>query len=247
MMSSEQNEWFRTWFDSPYYSLLYKNRSEEEAAAFMEALNHFLLLPDRARVLDLACGKGRHSIHLRNHGYRVIGIDLSANSIAFAKKFEDEHLHFLRDDMRTFDLPYKFDAVFNLFTSFGYFDSLSENMKVLENVHSHLRENGRFVIDYFNSEKVKRTYVPFEKKEENDVLFEIKKTIDSDNILKTIEITSHQKKMTFQEKVQLIAPSTLTEMLEKAGFQISSTFGDYMLSPFDEVNSDRFIVIGTKR
>ncbi len=247
MITSEQNEWFRTWFDSPYYSLLYKNRSEEEAAAFTETLDRFLNLPDRSRVLDLACGKGRHSIYLRQHGYRVVGIDLSANSISYAKQFEDADLHFLRDDMRSFDLPYQFEAIFNLFTSFGYFDHLEDNSTVLKNVNKHLLPNGRFILDYFNAEKVKSCLKPFERKEEDGVVFEIRKAIENEKIVKTIDISSGQKSMTFQEKVQLIGPNDFRAMLAENGFEILSTFGDYSLAPFDVTQSDRFIVIAAKK
>jgi 2-polyprenyl-3-methyl-5-hydroxy-6-metoxy-1,4-benzoquinol methylase len=87
-MESNCSEWFRTWFDSPYYKILYSHRSEEEAALFIDNLLSFMDLPERSRVLDLACGRGRHSVYLNEKGFNVVGIDLSNNSISDAKKHE---------------------------------------------------------------------------------------------------------------------------------------------------------------
>ncbi|MFN5878833.1 MAG: SAM-dependent methyltransferase, partial [Flavobacteriales bacterium] len=71
-MSSK--EWFADWFDTPYYHILYKNRNDEEAAHFIENLIEFIQLDLGSRVLDLACGKGRHSVTLNKLGYNVLGV-----------------------------------------------------------------------------------------------------------------------------------------------------------------------------
>ena len=122
-MQKETDNWFASWFDTPYYHILYKERDDHEAEFFMNSLTSFLKLPKKAEILDLACGKGRHAIYLNELGYDVTGIDLSAASIEFAKKFETDKLHFAIHDM-SISYPKKFDAVFNLFTSFGYFENV---------------------------------------------------------------------------------------------------------------------------
>jgi 2-polyprenyl-3-methyl-5-hydroxy-6-metoxy-1,4-benzoquinol methylase len=71
------NTWFASWFDTPYYHILYKERNYREAQVFMDNLTQYLNLPEKAKVLDLACGKGRHSIYLNQLGYEVVGADLS--------------------------------------------------------------------------------------------------------------------------------------------------------------------------
>jgi cyclopropane fatty-acyl-phospholipid synthase-like methyltransferase len=243
-MPFDKNEWFRTWFDSPFYALLYRNRSEQEAADFIDRLTEKLDLPERSSILDLACGRGRHSIHLFNKGYRVVGIDLSNNSIAYAKQFEKEGLKFLRDDMRTFELGKRFDAVFNLFTSFGYFENISDNHEVLKNVHQHLLPGGLFVMDYFNAIKVERLMIPYEEKEIDGVSFEIRKRIENGQIIKSITIEQENRRMEFEEKVQLIAPSILENMLKSHSFEILHTFGDYFLNDYNSDLSDRFILVG---
>ncbi len=78
-------------------------------------------------MLDVACGRGRHSRILASKGFVVTGIDISFDSIAFAKQFENENLDFYQHDMR---LPFRvnyFDYAFNFFTSFGYFKTRREH------------------------------------------------------------------------------------------------------------------------
>ncbi|MBC7524978.1 MAG: methyltransferase domain-containing protein, partial [Flavobacterium sp.] len=119
--NANSKTWYASWFDSPYYHILYKDRNYREAQIFMDNLTRYLNLPEKAKVLDLACGKGRHSIYLNQLGFEVTGVDLSENSILEAKKNENESLHFNVHDMRN-PFHQKFDAIFNLFTSFGYFE-----------------------------------------------------------------------------------------------------------------------------
>ncbi len=241
--TNNKNEWFKTWFDSPYYSILYKNRSDEEAALFLDNLTTKLDLPDRARVLDLACGKGRHSIYLNKKHFRVVGIDLSNNSIAHAKKYETETLHFETGDMRYFNLSLKFDAIFNLFTSFGYFESLDDNLKVLSNIKGHLLKDGFFVMDYFNAYKVEEALIPHEVKELDGYKFDISKEISNGQIIKTIAFDVEGQPFSFQEKVQLLYDEAINEMLASSGFEILHTFGNYQLDSFNTKSSDRYIVI----
>lgn len=223
--------------------MLYKNRSFEEAAAFIDRLMEVNELASIKGLLDLACGRGRHAVHFHQKGYEVVGLDLSKNSIAFAKQFEKQGLRFETGDMRHFDLNQKFDAVFNLFTSFGYFQDISENKQVLFNVHKHLNSGGYFVIDYFNAHKVIADLVAHESKTIDGVAFEINKRITEQQIVKTIDILQAGDKLHFEERVQLIYPEDLISYLESSGFQVLYTFGNYELSSFNEQTSERFITI----
>ena len=133
-------EWFETWFDSEYYHKLYKNRDDEEAEQFINNLITNLQLNSNSNILDLACGKGRHSIFLNNLGFKTVGVDLSPKSIAFARKFNNPNLHFEVRDMRKSFCKGQFDAIFNLFTSFGYFESKTENIEVLIAIENMLKK-----------------------------------------------------------------------------------------------------------
>ena len=93
------SEWFKTWFDSEYYHLLYKDRDQTEAENFVKKIYQYLSPSINQTMLDLACGKGRHSIHLNKMGALVEGCDYSENSIRHAKQFENDRLQFFTHDM----------------------------------------------------------------------------------------------------------------------------------------------------
>jgi SAM-dependent methyltransferase len=239
----QKNEWFSSWFDSPYYPKLYKHRDEQEAEQFLQNVLKVIALDDRARVLDLACGKGRHSVALNALGYRVIGLDLSANSISAAKPFENETLRFVRDDMRVFELDFQFQCIFNLFTSFGYFTDEEDNKRVLSRIKKHLLPKGYFVLDYFNSTYVADTLVPSEEMERDGILFRIKRSVEGKQVIKRIDISDGERQLHFEERVQLIPQNTLYRWIEEAGMKVIHTFGSYALEPFDEKKSTRCILI----
>src|SRR5688572_11147253 len=94
------NDWYKDWFNSAFYHKLYFERDEAEAEAFIDRLLQHLSLPAGSRILDVACGKGRHSKYLSEKGLDVTGIDISFDSIMEAKTFENDHLHFYQHDMR---------------------------------------------------------------------------------------------------------------------------------------------------
>jgi 2-polyprenyl-3-methyl-5-hydroxy-6-metoxy-1,4-benzoquinol methylase len=85
-----KKSWFSTWFDSPYYHILYEQRDEKEAASFIQALQQKLHIQPGMNVLDAACGKGRHAYNNHQMGYEVCAFDLSVESIAEAKKLKIE-------------------------------------------------------------------------------------------------------------------------------------------------------------
>ena len=122
MKEDIDSNWFETWFDSPYYHILYQNRNEKEASIFIDGLIQYLQPKTNQRFLDLACGKGRHALQISEKGFATMGVDLSANSIEFAQQFESKLLHFAVHDMREVIPAAEFDYILNLFTSFGYFE-----------------------------------------------------------------------------------------------------------------------------
>src|SRR5215813_1481837 len=137
-----QREWFVDWFDSPFYHKLYFERDEKEAESFIKKLAAHLQLVPGSRVVDVACGRGRHSKVLAEMNFVVTGIDLSPTSIEFAKQFEKDNLQFFIHDMR---LPFwgnYFDHAFNFFTSFGYFRTRREHDAAIRTIARSLRPGG---------------------------------------------------------------------------------------------------------
>ena len=241
-MQKDTENWYTSWFDTSFYHILYKNRDHKEAGDFMENLTSFLKLPKNAEILDLACGKGRHAKYLNDLGYSVTGVDLSPKSIAFAKQFENSSLHFKEHDM---SLPYpkKFDAVFNLFTSFGYFENEEDNLKTIQAIKTELKTNGFAVIDFLNAEFVKRNLVPSETKTIEGITFHINRSIVNGYIVKEIRFQYDNKDFTFEERVKGITLSNFKKFFKQAEITLLHCFGDYQLNEFREDSSERLILI----
>jgi len=239
-------EWFADWFDTTYYHILYKNRNDDEASLFISNLMNYLKIDKASKILDLACGKGRHSITLNKLGYHVLGVDLSANSISCAKESENDTLKFAVHDMRHKIHNHEFQAVFNLFTSFGYFDTICDNNLVLKSIHEMLEEDGYLIIDFMNASKVINNLVFSETKEIDGITFHIERNYDGDHIFKHIRFEDNREQFHFTERVQALKLSDFTELLENNKFRIISTFGNFLLEPFNEKTADRLIIIAKK-
>lgn len=238
----QQSQWFASWFDTPYYHILYKDRDYAEAQHFMDNLTDYLNLPENAKILDLACGKGRHSIYLNSLGYNVVGADLSESSIKEASKFENEILHFEVHDMRTPCIE-KYDAIFNLFTSFGYFDNDEDNLKTLQSIHNSLTETGFACIDFMNVNYVINNLVPEEIKTVEGIDFHIKRYVKDNHIYKEIIFEANGQQHHYTEKVQALRLEDFEKMMEKSGIYLLDVFGNYKLQKFYKDESERLILI----
>jgi SAM-dependent methyltransferase len=242
----QTKEWFKDWFNSPFYHVLYQHRNDVEAQLFIDNLIHYLELKPQAKILDLACGRGRHSRYLNSKGFTVIGADYSTENILFAKQFESENLQFLVHDMRKNISDYQFDCVMNLFTSFGYFDTASEDLDVLKQCKCCLNDNGVFVLDFHNTSKILNSLVNSEAKTISGIKFEIERELKNGFLYKNIEVVSGKSKHLYYEKVRAIAYTEFLEMFKKAGFNVKAVFGNYNLDIFDEANSERMVFVLTK-
>lgn len=241
-----QKEWFADWFDSPYYHILYQKHDEADARAALDQLLHALHLKEGSRVLDLACGKGRHARYLADQGFDVTGLDISNQSIAFARQFEHDRLHFYQHDMR---LPFRinyYDAVVNFFTSFGYFETDRDHLKSLQNIAKGLKPGGLFLLDYFNSVLVRRQLVPEEHKMIDGLDFKVSKWVDDQRVYKQVDVQQGGKQFCFQERVRLFELNDCLQLLEKAGLELVQTYGNYQLEPFEVDRSPRLILIARK-
>lgn len=240
--SQNNQTWFSSWFDTPYYHILYKDRNDHEAQHFMDNLTQHLNLPDNAKVLDLACGKGRHSIYLNQLGYNVLGADLSENSIEEANKSANENLSFKVHDMRdTFEE--KYDAIFNLFTSFGYFENDEDDLTTLKAIKNSLTEYGFAVIDFMNVPQVLENLVPEETKTVDGIDFHLKRYLKDGHICKEINFEDQGQQFHFTEKVKALTLQDFETMMEKAEIYLLEIYGDYKLKKYHKTESERLILI----
>ncbi|BDS12692.1 class I SAM-dependent methyltransferase [Aureispira anguillae] len=236
--------WFATWFDSSYYHLLYQHRDDTEAHFFMDNLVQHLQVPEQAKILDLACGKGRHSIYLADKNFDVVGVDLSPESIEYARQFEHKHLHFDTHDMRQPLSVGPFDYIFNLFTSFGYFPSEEEHLQTLQAMKNGLKSpNSTLVIDFFNAHKVIQNLVLSEEKTLSGISFKINRRVENGYILKDIRFEDQGNQFDFQERVRAFTLADFKRLFEQVGLKLVQTFGSFDLKPYDPIHSDRLILI----
>ena len=239
--------WFKTWFNSPYYHSLYKNRNDEEARNFIDALLYELCPAQGSSMLDVGCGNGRHSKYLAAQGFKVTGFDTASSSIRQAQKFQLPTLTFFRHDMR---LPFgenRFDYVFNFFTSFGYFSS-SENLSVLQNMQLGLRAGGKLVIDYLNVDFAINNLVESEEKEIDGINYSIRRWHDKDFIYKKISIddVNISAPLHYTEQVSKLRIHNFENLFHRVGLKLETQYGDYQLSTYRQTSSRRLIMIATK-
>jgi SAM-dependent methyltransferase len=242
----EKCDWFENWFDTTWYHTLYRDRDYTEGSRFIENLIGFLKPTENATILDLACGKGRHAKHINRLGYRVWGVDLSSSSIESAIESENENLRFSVHDMRMVYKPHYFNYIFNLFTSFGYFNNREDNLRVMESVCEGLKPNGIFVLDFLNANKVKNNLVVQEKITKEGIEFSIKREVKNNIIQKNIDFESDGKKLHFEERVTAFELEDLIELFAPFKLKIEKVFGDYNLEEFNAETSNRLILVARK-
>jgi len=232
-------EWFEQWFGEEYHAL-YPHRDDEDARRAVALIQQAAPWKRGDRILDLACGPGRHAAELERLGGRVIGFDLSRAMLRRARERTGACL--VRGDMRA--LPFRegsFALAVNLFTSFGYFVDDAEHRLVLRQVAAALVPRGVFVLDYLNAEHVRRTLKLGERTAGRGV--RVTRRIDGDSrfVIKEIELRDEGRR--FEERVRLYGAEELAALLTDAGLHIVARFGDYDGGPPD-ADAPRVILVG---
>ena len=222
---SAEPDWFESWFGEDYLSV-YPHRDSREADRAVDFLHQALRGRKIDRVLDLACGAGRHSRALGRHWWTT-GFDLSETLLLVARR-EAKEACFVRGDMRV--LPFRsgaFSLVVNLFTSFGYFSEDSDHRAVLNEIASVLPAGGVFVLDYLNAEQVVANLKPRDERRVNDLVVEQERSISADGRFVEKKITLRGKNKSFAERVRLFSRAQLESLLANAGFAVEKVFGAY--------------------
>ena len=244
--------WFKNWFNTPYYHILYKDRDFVEAEKFISLLVKHLELKKGAKIIDLACGKGRHSIYLQHLGFDVLGLDLSEESIQHNKLLAEKsgisslinfEVHDMRNPIVGEIISEKVDAVFNLFTSFGYFDDVEDDAKVFQSVADVLKKDGYFVLDFLNEKYVRNNLKAEYAIVKNNITFNISKRIENQHVIKDIKFTDKGEDFHFFEKVKLHTEKEIATLAEKTNFERIDLFGNYQLEAFNSETSPRCITI----
>ncbi|WP_106768550.1 class I SAM-dependent methyltransferase [Paenibacillus faecalis] len=241
------------WYEKSFgedYLLVYQHRDAQGAAHEVQKMISWLNLPAGAKVLDLCCGMGRHALALSQAGYKVTGIDLSDVLLREAKQQDkDNMVTWILSDMR--HLPVnddEFDAVLNLFTSFGYFTKDEEHIKVLQQIYRVLKPGGQFIIDFLNPDFVERNLVPESFRVSGDQRIDERRQIEGGYVKKDISITDLNSGKTrhYCERVKLYRLDLFMSMAEAAGLCIDRVLGNYNEEKYNSKTSPRMIFLGRR-
>lgn len=256
--------WWKTLFNENYLDIylgdLTPERTTKEVSFIIKAAN----LSKSDRILDLACGHGRHCIELVKRGFEnIIGLDYSKVFIEKAKKDSQKakvNIKFIQEDMRKLSYKNEFDVVLSIFTSFGYFSDKT-NQKVLSLIFHSLKSDGRFLLDFINSDKVmrfyrqngerqngKNVYLVEETQQFSGIFVEQTRTFDFDSKKEYVSRTwfIRGKKETQDYTLRHYPLLELKEIITKAGFKIDKIWGDFDGSPQNN-NNIRAIILAVKK
>lgn len=244
-----ETEWYKDWFSSEEYNLVYSHRDNTDAKKIIDLIFSKINLQQKSYILDAPCGTGRHLIYLISLGYNVVGLDLS---LPFLIKAKNEVINngfvplLFKSDIRNFYLKQKFDCILNLFTSFGYFINDDENFLFIKNSFSLLNKGGFFVLDYINKDFVINNLVPYSQKKYNDLKIEEHREIREQRVIKTIKISKNNNSKIFYESVKLYSYDFIIKRFLSYGYSLVDLFGDYYGNSFNKESSERLIMIFRK-
>lgn len=240
------NSWFKEWFDSEDYHTLYNHRNQKEAESFIQNLHDFINRPNM-RVLDMACGKGRHAQTFTNLGHTTVGFDLSKNSIEQAQNNNANRLEFHVHDMRE-SFPFgQFDLIASLFTSLGYFENMEENMLPLQHAAASLKANGLLIIDFINVFPAVSKMKAEEIIEKNGVQYHIERSMEDRVLVKRIRFKRDDVWQEHEERVFGLVREDFVKCFKDNNLFCKEVFGDYSLNYFDKQRSPRLILIAQKK
>jgi SAM-dependent methyltransferase len=243
----------RNWYEKSFgkdYLLVYQHRDYTGAEREVDAMIQWIDLSAGARILDLCCGMGRHSITLARMGYQVTGVDLSKVLLDTAMQADpDEDVRWVRGDMRKVPLEEQFDAVVNLFTSFGYFDLDEQNIRVIREIDRLLLLGGRFLIDYLNPIHIERSLVPSSLRMSGDTQILEVRRLENGFVKKDITIVGEDlRERKYTEQVRLYELTDFEQMLSaNTTLEIDCVYGDYDGTAYCQFESPRMILTGTKK
>lgn len=233
-----------------FESILFNSQRLASARDEVDRIVRLLGLDGPARILDLCCGIGRHSLELAQRGFDVTGVDRTARYIERARLEAAQRslpAAFLVDDMRTFRAPDSFDVILNLFGSFGYFEKPDDDRQVISNMVASLRAGGRLLIETAGKEIVARNFQAREWNESDDVLvLAERKPSDHWSRMETRWIIIQGTQRAEQRvSVRCYSAFELSSLLVEGGLSNVRVFGSLSGAPYDE-RAERLVLTGEK-
>jgi SAM-dependent methyltransferase len=248
-------EHLKSWYEDDGFwesvsPILFGEKCWSSTGLQVEQVTRMLGVAPPARVLDLCCGLGRHSLELARQGFQVTGVDRTAFYLDRARQqaqHDGLNVEFVQDDMRRFCRPDAFDVVVNLYTSFGYFENPAEDRRVLVNMHRSLRPGGRLAMEMMGKEVLARIFRERDWREEGGVIWLEERKVSKDWTWIDCRwiLLQGDKRREFRISHRLYSAAELTALLKDCGFRAVDIHGDLGGAPYDH-NADRLVVVAHK-
>src|SRR5271154_3038442 len=252
-MGSQGSVWYVDFFRADYLNvyghMFTDERAEKESAFVASALD----LKPGAQVLDLCCGQGRHSVQLAKRGLKVTGLDLNPDYVELAQQAAIAHnvtIETVAADMREIPFANKFDAIVNMYSSFGYLESEAEDLKVLESAAKALKTGGRLLLDMLNREWAIDNYIQNDWHTGADgTLYVERRDLD----LATSRMHVHfivvdangGRRESIGHIIRLYTLTEITRLLERVGMRTTAVFGGFEGEEYG-IATRRMIVVAQK-
>jgi SAM-dependent methyltransferase len=241
----EDDEYWRTW-TWVMFSPRHLAAAPEEVDRVIALLN----LKPGAHILDLCCGIGRHSPELARRGFVVTGVDRTQHYLDIARQAAQKAgvtLELLRADMREFIRPDSFNAVLNLFTSFGYFEDPEDDRRVVTNMCRSLKPGGKLVIDVMGKEVLASVFRERDWREEDGTLILEERKVSNNwsRIENRWILIKDGKRHENRLSLRLYSATELETLLKSCGFGSVSIYGDFTGAPYDQ-NARRLVTVACK-
>ena len=243
--------WYGPFFGEDY--LRHFRSPPERTAQEAEQIVQRLALPSGSHVLDLCCGYGRHTIPLAQYGYQMTGQDLSEVLLQQARtdaEAQGVQVQWVHSDMRQVQFEEHFDAIINIWTSFGYLENEVEDQKVLHQVHKALKPGGLFLIDFINRDCYVRQFRPHRITRREEGLLDLEElyfdllTSRGDHRRTIIDPDGQRTELCWS--VRWYTLTELAQMLAAAGLQVQSYFGGLDGSDLN-LDSRRLVLVSRKQ
>jgi SAM-dependent methyltransferase len=242
-------DFFRDDYLGVYDHLFTADRAEKEVAFAEQALE----LEAGARILDLCCGQGRHSVLFAGRGFQVTGLDLNPAYLELAQqsaRAANVALETIAGDMRQIPFQDHFDAIVNMYSSFGYLESEAEDLKVLESAAKAIRPGGRLMLDMLNREWAVANYIQNDWHSGGDgTLYVERRDLDLAtsrmHVTFTIVGPHGGRRDSAGHHIRLYTLTETTRLLEQVGLNVTAVFGGFDAEPY-AIGTRRMIVLAKK-
>ena len=245
---SSDRPWYETAFDRDYLRV-YAHRNEAAARTEAAFIISQMPLQARRRILDIACGAGRHMVWFCSAAELTVGVDRSSELLAEAAirlGSLSTRTELICADMRHLPFEAEFTCVALLFTSFGYFPTDQENLAVIQQACRVLTSGGVFWLDYLNEPYLRKNLQPHTRHTDGRRIIEQhRKITDQGRVEKRIRILTEGRERFINESVKLYSRQQIEQMFIRSGLAVHGLWGDFQGREHTD-DSPALIIMGRK-